>query len=638
MIQKGHRKNFVRSVASFFGKSMIYKNTCRFTSAIYKRCIYGFFGTLFTFYSVFSSKLKDSFIMNLFSGKSNKDTVNTFGYKASRICETSLFARIVMLLKQNILFCQLNILGILGFSFGFYSLAILLLRKYAFYAQNISFTSLMTSLILVIVSTILLFSKKTLINAINESYTLNFIFFDFLAMRKISSEYTENVSHFSSASAVLFGILLGALALVIEPYKILLGIFILILLALIINSPETGIIVLFLALPFTPTMVLAGLVIVTAFSVLLKVVRRKRLIKIAPIDIFVSAFAMFVISGGVISVDIMSSIPKMLVFICFMSMYFIIKNMIRSEQLALCCVRSITIGAVGVSAFGIFQYFFGAVSTIWQDTAMFADIRGRAVSTFENPNVLGEYLILIAPIIFAMCIISKNAQTRFRYFSAFALCCACLVLTWSRGAWLGFMIAAFLFLMLSTHKAFACALLGIPAVCLGISFFLNTSIVDRLLSIGNTADSSTMYRFNIWRGTLGMLSDTWFYGIGIGTEAFSSVYPGYALAGTEVAPHSHSLYLQITSEMGIFALIIFIAFCLAFIGMSLSTLKNTSVKRLKFILLGLFCGTCAFLIQGLTDYVWYNYRIFLLFWAVVGLCSALANICQDEESRRNSYM
>ena len=147
-----------------------------------------------------------------------------------------------------------------------------------------------------------------------------------------------------------------------------------------------------------------------------------------------------------------------------------------------------------------------------------------------------------------------------------------------------------------------------------------------------------MYRFNIWRGTLGMISDTWLYGIGIGTEAFSSIYPRYALAGTEVAPHSHNLYLQITSEMGIFALIIFIAFCLAFIGMSLSTLKNTSVKRLKFILLGLFCGTCAFLIQGFTDYVWYNYRIFLLFWAIVGLCSALANICQDEESRRNSYM
>lgn len=638
MIQKKPRKSFARSAANFFEKSAIYRYTCKFTSAIYKRFIYGFFGTLFTLYSAFAQKMKESFFAKLFSRKPNKDTVSTFGYKVSRLCETSIFARIVTFLKQNLLFCQLNTLGILGFSFGFYSLAILLLRKYAFYTQDVSYASLMTSVILVIVSSILLFSKRTLISAINESYTLNFIFFDFLAMRKISSDDTERVSHFSSASAVLLGILFGALALVIEPYKILIGIFIIIALALIINSPEAGVIILFLALPFTPTMVLAGLVIITAFSVFLKVIRRKRLIKMAPIDIFAVAFGAFVISGGIISVDMMSSLPKMLVFICFMSMYFIIKNIIRSEQLALCCVRGLTVGAVGVSAFGIFQYFFGSVSTIWQDTEMFSDIRGRAVSTFENPNVLGEYLILAAPVIFAMCVAAKHPRTRFRYFSAFLLCCACLVLTWSRGAWLGFIAAAFLFLVLSSHKVFACALLGVPAACLGASFFIDTSVINRLLSIGNTADSSTLYRFNIWRGTLQMLSDTWLYGIGIGTEAFSSVYPRYSLAGTEVAPHSHSLYLQIISEMGVFALTVFILFCFTFIGMSLSTLKNTSVKKLKFILLGLFCGVCAFLIQGFTDYVWYNYRIFLLFWAIVGLCSALVNICKDEDSRRNSYM
>lgn len=638
LIQKRPNKTFSRSVANFFGRSAIYKYTCRLTSAIYKRFIYGLFGTILTLYAGFAQKLQDSLFASLFSRKKERENSHTLGYKISRLCETSIFARLVGILKRDLLFCQLNALGILGFSFGFYSAAIILLKKYAFNTSEISFLSLALSVILIIVSTILLFSKKTLISVINESYALNFIFFDFLAMRKIASDDSESVSHFSAASSVFFGMILGALSLVMEPYKIFLGIFVIIACAVIMNSPETGIIALFVALPFTPTMLLAGLVIVTAISLFIKVIRKKRLIKITPIDITVIAFCIFIISGGLISVDMMSSIPKMLVFVCFISMYFIIKNIIRSEQLAVCCVRSLTVGAVGVSVFGFFQYFFGSVSTIWQDAEMFSDIRGRAVSTFENPNVLGEYLILVTPVIFAMCAASKHARTKFRYFVAFMLCSSCLILTWSRGAWLGFIAAVLLFILLSSHKTLACTLLGIPALCLVASLFIDTSVINRFLSIGNTADSSTLYRFHIWEGTLGMLSDTWLYGIGIGTEAFSSVYPRYALAGTEVAPHSHSLYLQITSEMGIFALVIFLLFCVTLVSMVLATLKNSSAKNLKFILIGLFCGVCAFLVQGFTDYVWYNYRIFLLFWAVVGLCAALVNICKDEDSRRNLYM
>ena len=39
----------------------------------------------------------------------------------------------------------------------------------------------------------------------------------------------------------------------------------------------------------------------------------------------------------------------------------------------------------------------------------------------------------------------------------------------------------------------------------------------------------------------------------------------------------------------------------------------------KLLCLGIFGGVLAILIQGMTDYIWYNYRIFLLFWMVVGL-------------------
>ena len=51
-----------------------------------------------------------------------------------------------------------------------------------------------------------------------------------------------------------------------------------------------------------------------------------------------------------------------------------------------------------------------------------------------------------------------------------------------------------------------------------------------------------------------MLANTFYFGIGIGEGAFAEVYPFYALSGIETAPHSHSLYLQILTELGIFGL------------------------------------------------------------------------------------
>ena len=36
----------------------------------------------------------------------------------------------------------------------------------------------------------------------------------------------------------------------------------------------------------------------------------------------------------------------------------------------------------------------------------------------------------------------------------------------------------------------------------------------------------------------------------------------------------------------------------------------------------LVCGLFAVLIQGMTDYAWYNYRVYLMFWLIVGLTAA----------------
>ncbi|MBQ2708104.1 MAG: O-antigen ligase family protein, partial [Clostridia bacterium] len=133
------------------------------------------------------------------------------------------------------------------------------------------------------------------------------------------------------------------------------------------------------------------------------------------------------------------------------------------------------------------------------------------------------------------------------------------------------------------------------------------------------------YRVNIWRGVGKMIGDYWQTGVGIGTDSFRCVYPLYSLSGIESAPHSHNLYLQILVEIGIVGLVIFLVL-LFFWAQSCFTLHRNEERREKLIPAALFCGLLAVLAQGMTDYIWYNYRVFLMFWLMLGLCAAARKI------------
>lgn len=49
--------------------------------------------------------------------------------------------------------------------------------------------------------------------------------------------------------------------------------------------------------------------------------------------------------------------------------------------------------------------------------------------------------------------------------------------------------------------------------------------------------------------------------------------------------------------------------------------------------MGGFGGLLAALAQGMTDYIWYNYRVFFVFWFVLALTSAYIRVGRSEATR-----
>ena len=119
-----------------------------------------------------------------------------------------------------------------------------------------------------------------------------------------------------------------------------------------------------------------------------------------------------------------------------------------------------------------------------------------------------------------------------------------------------------------------------------------------------------------------MLKNYWLCGIGPGAEAFNMVYPAYSYNGIS-APHSHNLFLQIVCDAGIAALGVFLILIFVYFRMMCTALSRERDWTSRLYQIAFTGGVCGFLVQAMTDYSFYNYRVLFLFWA----CLAMGALC-----------
>ena len=274
------------------------------------------------------------------------------------------------------------------------------------------------------------------------------------------------------------------------------------------------------------------------------------------------------------------------------------------------------IAAAAVSVYGILQYVFrwGYQSAAWVDSDMFSSIEFRVPSTLDNPNMLGQYLILMVPVGGAKLLSARGWPRRLLYLGCCALMCVCMILTFSRGAWLGLLFAGAVFVVLLNPRLILLA----PAALAALWFLLPETVISRFTSIGDMTDGSTTYRVSIWLGTLDMLKHYWLCGIGPGDEAFNRVYPAFSYNSIN-APHSHNLFLQLVCDAGITALVVFLILIFVYFRMMCAALHREKDWTSRMYQTAFTGGVCGFLVQAMTDYSFYNYRVLFIFWAYLAL-------------------
>lgn len=428
--------------------------------------------------------------------------------------------------------------------------------------------------------------------------------------------------------AGVFGAVAGIVCGFISPLMAALFVAGLVFFSLVLYKVEFGVFITLFLAPIIPTMAVVGLCLLCLFSLVIKALTTKKFVwRTEGTGLMVVTMLLVYLLSSITSFAPFKSVQIWAVYFAFMIFYFVIINTIKTKEQLFGLLTVFTVSGVLVCLYGITQYLFGwNITQAWMDEEMFEDIKMRIYSTLENPNVLGEYILLVLPICISLMWTSKKVLARIVYAGFSGILGIALILTFSRGCWLGVMASAAVFITFAAGKLWGLALLALPIVPMVVP----QSIIARFTSIGDMSDSSTSYRVFIWMGTLLMLKDFWLSGIGPGTEAFTQVYPFYSY-NSIVAPHSHNLFLQIITESGIigiigFLLLLFLWFKRLIAGYQYFGKGN----KFSVVFVGLGSALTGFLLQGMFDNCFYNYRVFMIFWAVIAIGTAAFYVTQSE--------
>jgi putative inorganic carbon (HCO3(-)) transporter len=379
-----------------------------------------------------------------------------------------------------------------------------------------------------------------------------------------------------------------------------------------------------------PTLVLAFLLAIGVGSWTCKLFCGHRDVRFGVLDACVLWFGVLILSGGIFSAGGRASTGEGFVRFVLLLSYFPIKEMMSHAHWRRRVLRALTLALTVTSVFGVWQYLAGRAELKWVDVSRFSDIGGRVTSFFENPNVLATFLLLCIPTVLGAWTDEKGGGLSRRLpLGAVVAGVGCLILTWSRGAWLGAIASILLFLLLRSSASRRLLLWSGLPIFIWLPL-LPQNVVNRFSSIGMLTEGSIRYRLYTWQSVCRMLAVHPF-GIGGGEAAFTAVYSRFAISGTEMVMHAHNLLLQIALEMGFVGLLTFFLLMVSVLCSAVRVWLHWAYGVRIGLLSGAFCALVGVMIMGFFDYVWYHNGLFWLFWVMLATLVGSVRLATDRE-------
>ena len=253
-------------------------------------------------------------------------------------------------------------------------------------------------------------------------------------------------------------------------------------------------------------------------------------------------------------------------------------------------------------------------------------IAGSIGGMFGNPNDMALHLVTVVPLAFGLFMRTRRALAKILYFACVVLFAGGIVVTYSRGGFLGLVAVVFVLAWkLGRGRRVVVTAAAVFAVLLLLAAAPGNYMERVASSVGLGADlvgSSSMRKQLFWRSLFTTLHNPVF-GIGMGNFHTVSIRE----------QESHNAYTQVSAEMGLAAMAVYILFLLSPLRSLLRIERATFAERRRdrtfYLAVALQASLAGYMVSSFFASVAYQWYVYYL----VGYAVALRRIVATDAER-----
>ena len=339
--------------------------------------------------------------------------------------------------------------------------------------------------------------------------------------------------------------------------------------------------------------------------------------RITPLDTLLMAFIGLGLVLMVLTAESMSiALAGYRAVAQYMLWFFILTRIMRDDGDADAFIAILTLIGVATALHGIAQYVMGVEIPASWTTHTEVGVRTRVFSIFGSPNIMGSYLVMSAPLAASYAYRTKNRFGQIAAWAAVGVIGLACLLTFSRGAWLGFAVMVATFAWLRDKRLFA-----LIALALGFAVMV-PEVVNRITFLF-TDDFAFASQFG---GRAGRARD--------GMKLFhsSNEWLGYGLGrfGGAVAMQNQTnpdivyfymdnYYLKTLVEMGYLGLAGYVVLLIGTIFTGLRAAYRTKGTKWSAVTCGLLAGMVGVLTHCFTENIFEVPYMNAYFWGMAAV-------------------
>ncbi len=611
-----------QTLGDFIRQSVIVYVFATLIGWIYKSFRQSFISRALTSADAVDQAQSGSAVSGVFGSSAAKNTVYRIKYSVRNAYSNSLLLEKVSGLGSSVLSMPVRCYGAFLAAAGLGSVGLYFSNLYWFKFFDISAAQLLISIILCVPGLMLLPFGCTLARFIRKSYILRHCIFGFFGINP--DEGDEEARPHSLSGAVLLGLCVAALSLFLPLSGILIGIAIAVYAAVVIKSPEAGVVGLILLLPIVDIGYTVTAILFIWISLIFKLLCGRRTLSLKTADIFTAIFGLCLLLGEIVSVGGWSGVG-LKTLAC--SVYLAVVAVIRNPAWVKRCNIAVAVDCAMLSIYYIMSRLPGDPLGLNVNDQPLVDVGGFAEQALGNTAVTAVWVAMMFIPMLALFISSDKNSERFVMLIVTLLAFYIMCIGLNTAAWLALIIAFSVFVLLF-RKKYWCVILAAVV----ISPFFSVLGLPSVRELAEPMTDMLAERAPLWYQGALILRDRWATGIGAREQAFGAFYSG----GGEYS-NIQSLWLDILLSLGAIGLFVFLVTLFFFFQNCFSHGNGCTEKRTatRYQTYSGMCAVIFALLVGFVENVWYDHRLAVFFWLIMGLTVAMGRAERKQEFRSN---